>query len=394
MRCLLRLTLCLTAVLLGVAAFAADLAPGDVIFAAPAEQYGFVSGAAAFAADGAHGGTALSLSEQAYIAGAVDVQPGQYTLLVRVFAPAGDADGFFVEIGKERTRRTAPIGHWGVLAYPVEVKEAQQLPLTVIGQEPGMLLDDIALVRGAFKDDQVDTGKLLPTGAAARVGAAGIKRLLSGCRLKDFPPKTALAGACSESFERVPATVTGEHRTGPGFKGQAVFLDQPDGRFDMDATALGAMPTGTITWWVKPRPNARIWEDYAWRYYLYGAPAQPGGVRLDLSRHPSTQLQLAVSVGDKLEKLALSTSGLDPQQWHQLLVSWDLRPAADRQYLWLMIDGVGQQLFFPKTFAAPAFSSLQFCNRPADGDTPLLPMDGGLDEITVSREPVTARLAQ
>jgi hypothetical protein len=389
----LRLTPWLLVVLLCPAAFAADLAPGDVIFAVPAEQYGLASGTTPTVADGAHGGTALQMTDMSALAGAVDLQPGDYTLLVRVFAPAGDADGFFVEIGKERIRRTAPIGRWGVLAYPVTVKQPQQLGLSVIGQEPGMLVDDVVLVRGSFKDDAVDTGPLLPAAGTARVGASGLTRLMSGCRLAERVPLLRPKSIIAERFETVPAGVTGEHHTGPGHAGQAVFLDLPDGRFDMSAAALGPMPCGTIEWWVKPRPAAQVWLDQGWHYFLHAAASRrDAGTRFDLSRLPTTQLQLAVTQGDRRETIQLSTTAADLQQWHHLLVSWDF--TEQRQTLWLMLDGVGQQLFFPKTFDTPTFSSLQFGNRPADGDMPYLPMDGGLDQIAVSRVPVTPRLAR
>jgi len=367
----------------------------EVVLAVAAECYGVAAGLTTTQAPGANGGIAMALSDSSTIAGGVELQPGPYTLVLRTFAPAGDQDGFFVEIAGTRTRRTAPIGSWGTLAFPFTVAKAGQVLICIIGQEPGMLVDDVALVKGTVKDGQVDTTKLVAAGGGAKVGFEGLTRLRTACRLRDFPPKIEKP-ALQEDFEAGPRGVVGEHRLAPGHTGQGLVLDMPDGRFDMDTAALGPLPVGTVEWWVRPRPAAQVWADQGWHYFLHGAPAAAGGPRLDLSRHPSTQLQLALSAGETRESLALSTGSLDLQEWHHLLVSWDLR--GERQHLWLMLDGKGFQAFFPaaeggrKAFAPLQLSALQFGNTPSGDDIPLLPMDGAMDEVRVTTSSVADRL--
>ena len=365
----------------------------EVVLAVAAERYGVAGGVTLTKLPGANGGLAVALSDSSTIAGGLELQPGPYTLVLRTFAPAGDQDGFFVEIAGARTRRTAPIGSWGTLAFPFTVGKPGQVLISVIGQEPGMLVDDVVIVKGTVKDGQVDTTKLVAADGGERAGFQGLTRLRTACRLRDFPPKIEQP-ALSQDFETAPPGVVGEHRLAPGHAGQALILDMPDGRFDLDTAALGALPTGTVEWWVKPRPAAQVWWDQGWHYFLHGAPVEgPDTIRptrLDLSRSPSTQLQLTLAAGDVNEALALSTGNLDVNEWHHLLVSWDLR--GDRQYLWLMVDGKGFQAFFPKTLNPLHLRALQFANTPSGDNIPLLPMDGAIDEVRVTTTSVADRL--
>ncbi len=363
----------------------------EVALAVAAERYGVASGLTATRAPGANGGVAMALSDSSTIAGGLQLAPGQYTLVLRTFAPAGDQDGFFVEVAGTRTRRTAPIGSWGALAFPFSVEQAGQVLISIIGQEPGMLVDDVVIVKGTVKDGQVDTTKLVAATGGDRVGFEGLTRLRTPCRLRDFPPQTVTA-ALREDFETAPPGAAGEHRLGPGQTGRGLVLDMPDGRYDLEAKALGPLATGTVEWWVKPRPAAQVWLDHGWHYFLHGAPAVAEGCRLDLSRHPRTQLQLTLAVGDRNESLHLPTNSLDLQQWHHVLVSWDLR--GERQYLWLLVDGKGYQAFFPASFPPLALAALQFGNAPSGDGLPCLPMDGGIDGIRVSTTAVADRLAE
>lgn len=360
------------------------------MLAAPADQYGQAFSIARVQADGANGGFAVALSGDSVIAGGLQLPAGSYTFILRTFAPAGDQDGLFVEINGARTRRTVPIGQWATVALPFTLDKPGQVTLTVIGQEPGLLVDEIAVVKGTHADGAVDTTKLVAAAGGGQVGLADLQRLQTACRLATFPPAPGRV-LCGEDFEKLPPGVSGEHALAPGHAGQGLVLKMPDGRFDMalSGPAAAAMPAGTVEWWVRPRPAAQVWLDQGWHYFLHAAPA--AGPRLDLSRSPSTQLQLSLSAGDRRESLQINTGNLDLQEWHHLLVSWDLR--GDRQYLWLLVDGKGFRSFFPKAFEAPRFTSLQFGNMPSSDNIPLLPMDGGLDEIRVSPEPVSARLA-
>lgn len=212
------------------------------------------------------------------------------------------------------------------------------------------------------------------------------------CKLRTFPPPAAEPGniILREDFETASATVTGEHRYAPGRTGQGLYLDMPDGRYELPLGQPRTMPTGTIEWWAKPRPAAQVWSDQGWHYFLHCAPPQPGGVRFDLSRSPATQLQISASCGDQKQSVWIKPGGADVQQWHHLLVSWDF--SGERQSLWLLLDGAGGSVTFPRAFAPPVWSSLQFGNTPAGEDIPFLPMDGGIDDLRVSSDPVTARL--
>lgn len=387
-------TLLVGCLLAALPVLAAELPPGDVLLKLEAEQYGAAAGVAVVSVPGAAGGSALSLSPEGMIVGAVKLAPGRYTLLVRAFAPAGDQDGFFIDIARARTRRTAPIGRWGVLALPLEAPGEEPLAVAVIGQEPGVVVDQLAVVRGAFKDDEVDLAKLAPTmKAGQQQGLENLSRLQLPARLRELPAGPFVPGAQTllhEPFESVPGGATGRTSLTAGKWGQALYLGVPDGRYDVAGERVAWGATGTIEWWVRPRPGQRLWEDQGWHYFLYGAPAAPDGLRLDLSRHPAWGLQLAVTAGEVTEKLQLSTNRADPQQWHHLLVSWDLR--GDRQYLWLLLDGAGLASYFPRCLPAPAFRSLQFGNTPAGSGRPWLFMDGALDELLVSTSPVSDRL--
>lgn len=358
------------------------------MLAAPAEQYGQASSIARVQPEGANGGFAVALSGDSIIAGGLQLPAGPYTFILRTFAPAGDQDGLFVEINGARTRRTVPIGQWATVALPFTLDKPSQVTLTIIGQEPGLLVDDVVVVKGTHADGAVDTTKLVAAAGGEQVGLKDLQRLRTACKLAEFPSAPPARLLCREDFEKLPPGVSGEHALAPGHAGQGLVLKMPDGRFDM-ALSSQAMPAGTVEWWVRPRPAAQIWLDQGWHYFLHAAPA--AGPRLDLSRLPATNLQLSLSAGDRNESLQIATGNLDLQEWHHLLVSWDLR--GDRQYLWLLVDGNGFQSFFPKSFDAPRFSSLQFGNTPSGDNIPLLPMDGGLDEIRVSPEPVSARLA-
>jgi hypothetical protein len=89
----------------------------------------------------------------------------------------------------------------------------------------------------------------------------------------------------------------------------------------------------------------------------------------------------------------MSTSDLDVEAWHHMLVSWDL--TGERQYLWLMVDGRGVQAFFENRFdPAVKFSSIEIGNTPSGWDIPHLHIDGAIDELKISNVSVASRLAQ
>lgn len=373
---------------------AAEVPAADVLLRQEFETFGVGSGLTQQALPGASGGTAMALSAEAMVVGAWRLAAGDYTLLLRMYAPAGDQDGFFVEINGTRTRRTAPIGNLGVVAFPFRAKADEANVLQVIGQEPGLLVDQVALVRGTYNDDGVDFAAL-PAAAAEGVTMADIPRLVTPARLQELPQTAFAPGAGTvyhQSFDGPVAGMGGEHHEGEGKWGQALYLDGPDGRWDLEARALKLGPVGTIEWWVKPRPAQRLWHDQGWHYFLHGKPAAAGWLQLDLDRTPATGLRLRVSEGQATETLQLGTSSAKLDEWHHLLVSWDL--TGERQFLWLLFDGVGVCSHFPRSFTSAAFESLQFCNTPAGQDMPMLPTDGGIDEVHVTSASISGRLAK
>ncbi|MGE5531670.1 MAG: hypothetical protein ACM3VW_06105, partial [Bacteroidota bacterium] len=314
---------------------AADVPPGDVVLKVELEQYGASGGLSAIAQPGASGGLAMALGADTIVSGALKLPAGKYTLLLRTFAPAGDQDGFFIEINGVRTRRVADIGRWSVLALPFEVAAERVTPIAVIGQEPGLIVDQIAVVRGTYGDSKVDLAKLADTAApGARVGLVAVSRLVVPARLRELqkapwkPEKTTLFYS---NLDNIPAGATGETKLALGKWGQGLYVGVPDGRYDVDASKLALGQAGTIEWWVRPRPGQRLWQDQGWHYFLRCKGKGAQDVTFDLSRHATTGLQLTASRGQATERVALSGAGADLEQWHHLLVSWDFR--GDRQYL-------------------------------------------------------------
>lgn len=204
-----------------------------------------------------------------------------------------------------------------------------------------------------------------------------------------------------QDFDTEVTGASGEFHVGEGRAGQALHLQMPDGRYDIDASALDLGATGTIECWVRLRPAAQGWWDQAWRYFLHARPAQPGGFQLDLWRHHRTQLRLSATMGMEPfqpvdypdEKVQIDTRQLDINQWHHLLVSWDL--TGNPQRVWLLLNGEGHEMTVPAgTFTPGSFASIEFGNKPSGWDTPHIPMDGGIDEIRVTNVSVAERLAQ
>jgi len=376
-------------------ASAVEIPATDVVLKCEIENFGTNAGLSAMVIAGASGDMAMALTSEAMAVAGLKLPQGEYTLLLRTFAPAGDQDGFFVEINGVRTRRVAPIGRWGVMALPFSVKGTEPSTIGVIGQEAGMVVDEVAVVRGTYRDDEVDVLKLPVSSESRQLTLSEMPRFRMPARLQALPQSPATPGPdilLYQSLDGAVAGVSGEHHQGEGKWGQAIYLDAPDGRLDMDARSIKFGPTGTVEWWVKPRPAQRLWHDQGWHYFLHAAPAVAEGLQIDLSRHPSTNLRLTFTQGKSKESVELSTTSADLDKWHHILVSWDL--SGERQRIWLLFDGVGLCSQFPKTFSMSAFSTLQFCNTPAGWDVPLLPVDGGLDEVLIGRQNVAARLSK
>jgi hypothetical protein len=368
--------------------------PGDVLLKAELEQYGASGGLTAIAQPGASGGLGMALSADTVVSGALKLPAGKYTLLLRTFAPGGDQDGFFIEINGVRTRRVVDIGRWSTLALPFEVATEGAIPIAVIGQEPGLIIDQIAIVHGIYGDSKLDMARIAETApAGTKVGLNLVSRLIVPARLRELqkapwkPDRTTLFYS---NLDTIPAGATGETKLAPGQWGQGLYVGVPDGRYDVDASKLALGQAGTIEWWVRPRPGQRLWQDQGWHYFLHCKGKGAGDVSFDLFRHAITGMQLTASCGQATERVGLSGSGADLEQWHHLLVSWDFR--GDKQYLWLLFDGVGLGSFFPRSFTNVAFSSIEFGNTPSGSGLPWLFMDGALDEVRISSTPVADRL--
>ncbi len=389
-------------VLAGVAAHAADIAADDVMLKIEVQSWGQSRGLSPVGADEASDGVAMALSADASAMGALELPAGDYTLVLWATAPAGDADGFFVEINGARTRLLARIGSWGTLALPFKVARAGPVTIQIIGQEPGLTIDQIAVVRGTYPQGEIDYADIPGETTGESIGLDDIPRLTAPCELAALPEEPFVADDTTvyhESFDQPCAGVVGEHRWAAGRWGQALILDMPDGRFDVDATELGIAEQGTVEWWVKTRPAARVWWDQGWHYFLHLEPATEDGVQIDVSKY-RTSLETWVTLNGAPyaldqgihETVQMSTGDLSIEDWHHILVSWDL--SGERQWLWVMIDGVGTQSFFPRSFDPSPFVRIEIGNTPSDWDVPYLPMDGAIDELRVSNVSVRDRLAQ
>lgn len=372
--------------------------PERVLFCADVEDIGAPFGLAAVAVAEAGGGKAASLAADAWIGWGLRLPAGTYTFVFRAFAPAGDQDALFVTIAGQRQRFTVPIGRWGQCAMGFTVAAETIVPFQIDGQEPAVQIDRCAVIGAAVGAEDVN---LLTTALSPRdrlAAAAALPFAERPCRLAQFPPRQEAGPGTvlSEAFESpLPMRAAGRTEPGQGPWGPALLLGLPDGRYDLplDET-LRLADTGTVEWWVQPRPATNAWRDQGWRYFLHGQPASGTSVRLDLSRQVASGLTLSLSTtaGAPRQDLSLDVTSLDPEAWHHILVSWDL--VGDPQTLWLLVDGKGRQLRFPKCFAECRFQRLAFGNSPPGGALPFLPMDGALDQIVVSREPVQRRLAQ
>ncbi|MFQ5809243.1 MAG: LamG-like jellyroll fold domain-containing protein, partial [Armatimonadota bacterium] len=294
---------------------------------------------------------------------------------------------------------------WTAMAYNFDVEKAGVVMVAIIGQERGLAVDQIAVVKGTYETGQVKLADL-PGGTLAQgqVGLADLPRMKSQCSLKavpDAPFRSDANTVLHESFDGAVTGAVGDHSQAEGKFGRALYLSMPDGRFDVDASSLDLGPTGTIEYWVRPRPGQRLWHDQGWHYFLHCKPPGERGFQLDLSRHSRTNLRLTASMGgkpmdkdlDPREDLQVSTSDLDLEAWHHMLVSWDL--SGNKQYLWLMVDGRGVQLFFDRRFDPRArFSKIEIGNTPSGWDVPYLHIDGAIDELKISNVSVAGRLAQ
>ncbi|MFW5868200.1 MAG: LamG-like jellyroll fold domain-containing protein [Armatimonadota bacterium] len=382
-------------------AWAADVAEEDVLLKVEIEHWGQTSGLQPMAHEEAAGGVAMSMASDALAVGGLELEAGEYTLLFRDHAPAGDQDAFFVEIQGARTRLKGHIGSWGTIVHTFTVEEAGPVTIAVIGQEAGMTLDQMALVRGEYEPGEIAFADVPGETRGESVGLHEISRLASACKLAEVPEAPLPADedtVYQQDFEAQCAGIVGEHRWIDGPFGQALVLDMPDGRFDIDASALEIGEQGTIEWWVKPREAARIWWDQGWHYFAHLEPAAEGGTQIDLEKYAHTLSLIATNDGepyalteDTHERVQTSTGGVSIEDWHHMLVSWDL--TGDRQYIWVMIDGVGRQSFFPRTFEPGGFSRIELGNTPSGWAIPYLAMDGAIDAIRISDVSVEGRLA-
>jgi hypothetical protein len=381
---------------------AADISEEDVLLKIEVEAWGETTGMQPVAHEEASGGVAMSMASDAYAVGGLDLQAGDYTLLFWDHAPAGDQDAFFVQIAGERSRLKGHIGSWGTIVHPFSVEEDGSVTIGITGQESGMTLDQMAIVRGSYEAGEIVFSDVPGETKGESVGLHEISRLASPCRLAAPPAEPLAAGehtVYEQDFEARCAGVVGEHRWADGPFGQALILDMPDGRFDIDASALDIGEQGTIEWWVKPREAARIWWDQGWHYYLHAEPAEAGGPQIDLDKHIRSLALTVTQDGEPYdltegmhERTRMSTGGLSIEDWHHMLISWDF--TGDRQHIWLMVDGTGMHSFFPRSFEPGSFSRIELCNTPSDWDVPYLAMDGAIDAIRISNVSVETRLAQ
>lgn len=392
------LLITLTATLAG----AAPVPPADVVLAVEAEGFGTALGLTPTVWEGASGDRAMALGDEGTgLYAALKLPPGNYTLLLVTFAPAGDQDGLFVEIAGQRTRRTVPIGRWGTPTWPFKVEKEGLVSLSVIGQESGLLVDRVAVVKGTYGDDEVKVAEFPVVAQAPALAPTVLPRVVMGCKLQELPPsppRQEPGVVRIETCEQIPAGAVGEHSLAPGKTGQGLRLGVPDGRLDIDLSSLGVGGQGTVEWWVRPRPGQRLWHSQGWHYFLQLRPVGNEGFQLDLSRHPRTGLRLSIcppgppqGPGERLvESFALNTDTLDLDAWHHLLVSWDL--SGPQPQLWLLVDGQGRTLRFDTPLPVAPLASLHLGNSPPGTEMPYLVVDGVWDEIVVRNTSVAGRL--
>lgn len=382
----------------------ASVPADDVLLKLELEEFVRLGGVKIVDHAGAAGGRAVELGDESTgLLGAVNLAPGQYTLLLRAFAPAGDRDAYFVQIGGERARWKARIGAWGTELGTFAVQQDGPLAIRIIGQEAGCLIDQIAIVRGALEAGSTAMEEL-PGERVDRVQVPPdeLPRLSGPVALAELPAAPFEADDQTlriEHFDTIPDGVSGEHRAAVGRFGGALYLAAPDGRYVLDTGGLRFGPRGTIEWWVRPRPGQRLWHDQGWHYFLHAAPAESGGFQLDLSRHPRTELRLSASRGggpydkggEPRQHVRVATGSLDLEAWHHLLVSWDL--TGERQSLWLLVDGRGEETVFERAYdPAVAFTRIELGNTPTAWDVPFLPIDGAIDELRIRSDSVADRL--
>ncbi|MBT3378170.1 MAG: hypothetical protein HN742_27105 [Lentisphaerae bacterium] len=355
----------------------------DVLLCREFENFGEGPGVSVVPFAEASGGTAGSLAPSAERVTALRLKPGAYTLVMRTWAPAGDQDAFFVTFGSRRIRRTVPIGRWGSVSWPFEAGVSPVF-LVIEGQEPGVIIDRLAIVRGTHADESIDLAKsALMRGDTVTVPPETAPRSVRRCVLRQ--PLPAVRGSWPNAglavdFTDTIGTFRGHGSIRTDAAGEFAALEMPDGRFDLDASSVGNGEALTIGWWVKPRPAASVWSDQGWHFFL-GVRSQDGARRIELSRHVVLGMRLRIAAGKAEEAIVLATRQLDPLKWHHLLVSWDLR--GDRQKLWFLIDGRGKSVRFPAAFAPSRIKTLEFGNSPSGSGLPFLAMDGALDGIWV-----------
>ena len=377
-----------------------------VLLHAEIEGFGLTRGLSVVALDGASKGDARTLTDGSFAAAGLGLAPGHYSFLVRARAPHADAGGFFVDIDGCETRRRAPIGTWATMAYPFEVDMERVVSISVKCQEPGVVVDQVAIISGTAADDQVQFAELAsgPT-TITHPEVAGLPCLTIPCRLTSLPTPPRKAGLDTvyhEDFEGIVTGAVGEHEEASSPSGKALHLGMPDGRFVVVARRLGLEATGTIEWWVRPRPAKRLWASKGWHYFLHAVTEdRTGGHRMDLSKHPNACLRFSVTSlnGRASEHVQIvpypgSFDGWSQMfdDWHHMLVSWDL--SGERQTIWLLMDGTGVQRYFPRTFTPAMLDQIEFCNTPLGDAVPYLPMDGAIDEVRFQRVSVAGRLVR
>jgi len=384
-------------------ASAADIAPGDVIVKSDIEAFGRPVDLDPIQLAGASGNFGMQLNKPtAGCWGAVKLDPGDYTLLYRVWAPAGDQDGFFVDIRAKRDRRVPPgQRRWHTMAYNFSVKAPESVPVAIIAQELGFVVDQIALVKGTYETNEVRIPDLPgDTIEGPQIRPSELPRFESSAKLAEAPagPFAEDEGALwHEDFEGDFEGAGGAHRVVDGEFGKALYLDVPDGRYVVDCADMDLASQGTVEFWVKPRVAQQLWWDQGWHFLIHCEPvdAEAGkGVSLSLSRHPMTQLKLEAKApgGEISDGAAMSTGRVDVNTWHHVLISWDL--ATERQYLWLMVDGAGKQVEFNPKFTPGPFKRVEIGNSPLSSDLPYLFLDGAIDEVRISGASVADRLAK
>ena len=377
----------------------------------------------------AAGARAVVLGSSAARLGAqLRLEPGFYTLVVRVWAPSPTQDVLYLTAAQQRTRLAiGEFERWVVRTHCFQVTRPGEYAV-LIEPDPGELgvaIDQVALVRGgtapagmAALPKPTATAALKPVAgiAAARSAKAGRQAPKPGTRdfaLAALPGKARGRGLDTLFYCSFDTSPRADFARGNGRCGVVAGSSLAEGKWGkaLDCTdekvnlffsmRRNLVPrAGTLECWVKSG-KGNIWADGK-DHCLFtltpcaripGRPRVPMAVEL-IKLGADNALHLRLS-GAAAADLAVSTARLDPAAWHHVAFSWDF--TGDAPSLWLCVDGRGNKVTLPVSPSPLPFVSLQVANTRWYGHyahaNEFKPLGGLLDDLHISDETLARREA-